>query len=741
MSVDEIVDAFRAQHSFAVGPVQGFSWDDVVADSVFERLPASIEDDEEVEVCKIVANFLTSISNASSVAAHVKTNPMGLPWYNLLKRIGWIGGFSLKIAHLTRDTDFDEIVELWKAEFGFVTFKDFFNLMCRLRKAKAKMIEKASKQTLKELQAEISQRETVGIDVVAASFVTELMQQIRSRKSPFAIWGERAGAAGAADDAGITTAVEVKDRWINVQMNVLTIYKVLPNDDNLRILQRYSHPRFLGVAGGAGGAPAAGGGAAADSSRISSASLWYFLWSFYYVSLVAIHMRLRMHDINTVVRNDVLLLRHLLSVDGEFYAYIPHEIRTQDLADRASWSQDALQMIERKFRNSVDYMLSAWKHGEVGLLNDDVAPALTDTSEGEKFFHEVLSVVGTGGGLGNDFFQNRAGFPSADWWEYTFQQVMKLRNEPFERHNDVVRANPNCIVFFDDDAFIESKWVEYGPQVFDLLNDVMISDIELSDSPIRSRFRIMCYMRDNDAFSKDAFKALLFKGFDSASKELLEIFLNDHGGVAREMHWRPTDNAMENSWSNADIIEIFVYIFKSFELDYVIWAMVAFGSLSHTKHDMLKKALQLSNFNSLKFYQNRFSLLLDAPLLMLESREYLTHAEMIDIFADHFKTGGTYQNFKSYFEPNHLFDFDEKARLYGLWSDVNEGLEHATFRILYIAMAKSHTAAARIISNFVVVSDVGPPDSMRIHPDDFNHLAEFYASLTNGGELSSKPTD
>ena len=732
MSVDEIVDAFRAQHSFAAGPVQGFSWDDVVADSVFERLPASIEDDDEVEVCKIVANFLTSISNASSVAAHVKTNPMGLPWYNLLKRIGWIGGFSLKIAHLTRDTDFDEIVELWKAEFGFVTFKDFFNLMCRLRKAKAKMIEKASKQTLKELRAEISPNPNVSLDAVAASFVNDLMKQIRSRKSPFAIWGERAGAAGAADDAGITTAVEVNDRWINVQMNVLTIYKVLPNDENLRILQRYRHPSILEVAGGA---------AAADSSRISSASLWYFLWSFYYVSLVASHRRLRVHDIlKPVVRNDVLLLRSLLSVDAEFYAYIPNEIRTQDLANRASWSHDALQMIERKFRNSVDYMLSAWKHGEIRLLNVDVAPALTDTSEGEKFFHEVLSVVGTGGRLGNDFFQNRAGFPSADWWEYTLQQVMKLQNEPFERHNDVVRANPNCIVFFDDDAFIESKWVEYGPQVFDLLNDVMISDIELSDSPIRSRFRIMCYMMDNNAFSKDAFKALLFKGFDSASKELLEIFLNDRGGVAREMRWRPTDNAMENAWSNADIIEIFVYIFKSFELDYVIWDMVAFGELSHTKHDMLKKALQLSNFNSLKFYQNRFSLLLEGPLLMLESREYLTHAEMIDIFADHFKTGGTYQNFKSLFEQN-TFDFDEKARLYGLWGDVNEGLEHAAFRVLYVAMAQSHTAAARIISNFVVVSDVGPPDSMRIHPDDFKQLAEFYASLTNGGELSSKPTD
>lgn len=48
MNVDEIVNAFRAQHSFAAGPkssIQGFSWKDFVADSVFERLPGSRDND------------------------------------------------------------------------------------------------------------------------------------------------------------------------------------------------------------------------------------------------------------------------------------------------------------------------------------------------------------------------------------------------------------------------------------------------------------------------------------------------------------------------------------------------------------------------------------------------------------------------------------------------------------------------------------------------------------------------
>ena len=489
MSVNEIVDRFKSTTVFRTGTESSFlSWSDDVSDIIFERMPEAVGGDD-VELCKMVENFLTSIAVSSEIRSDARTNPNSIFWVQILNKLNWLGGFEERISHLTETRDLNEIVQLWR-DHTASTFRDFFNLMCLLQKSKRTMLNNARDEKIADLYAEsLNPAEAGGSDSSTEPRIwhivmrsnARLFDQILSEGSPF-----RFGNAPVAFSNSYVA-------WSNVQRLILTNWRILPSGPNEIWLKGMGHP--------------------ADAVNLPRDAVVNYLDHFYR-SALRVSNRLFIHSPPEPLFHDADFILHAVRADGNTYRLIPTRFLTQKNSDIAAKSESGWPAIqETQFRGSYTYMIGAFAFDRIENLNKDVAFLLDgNNAEGDKLFEEILLIAGKRGTLS---FHKRIREPYAvagpswrDWYE---SKLEKLRGDSLDRQLSVIGANSNATIFFNDLDFVTSHW---NPTLVDVdaVFEVLVNGMgnySLADGDVLDILSIML-----EAFPKRTVLPSLFKFLD-----------------------------------------------------------------------------------------------------------------------------------------------------------------------------------------------------------------------------------
>jgi len=679
-------------------------WEDFIADSVFENIPKMVEDD--VELCKTVNSYVNSIRYDKGIASDAKLNGRSLLWFELLRTVGWLDDFlsskdvvaevlkkdsPLKKDEPLKHGEFTRLTAKWASDTG-IDWRTWFHLLCFLRSAKLTMITNASTKTLEALDNEV-----YGYRVIHA------VANISSKYSRSKIQTLRVDKGAPFSESKVTN-----EQWSRIQRMVLTMYNVLPNDRNIETL---NSGRDTVVVNG-----------------LSLDALRDYLASFYYHILSLYSRELSLNDY-MMPAGDRVFIDHMLSKDLRNYEYISPYHSTQADADLASSDYSASNLVPSKFRMSETFIVNAFKHDKVRLLEPGGVSQLADFGlDSDELFNRLLEVVGTEG---------RADLPEhirGDWKTWLQGHVEKLDKKEFNEIKKVVDSNPNTIIFFPP---YKLAYVEADDDVIGMLENVITTKNVIADTAIKSALEILEYFyHDDQTITRDQYIGLLYKGIELKHNEVLEYVVDDKGMAS--------PGVLKAIDGDTPLLKnVMTAIITSFQIEDTILPMLTAASLEDdawiTKEvvqELLKetKVLTAAYGDPEQYHEFEYA-------LKAQRGGFIEREELIELVAMALRTAPTlydYEFNKLAFDDNEFttpeFTAQELAVLFAAQRRYEVTFEDSTFKVLYLAMSKAPEDTAFLIKNFLVVKTESETQrslyQMVVSPSDYDLLNKLYFELT-----------
>ena len=662
--VDKIVDKYKARRTDDTSPP---AWDEFTVNGVFENILDVVEEND-TEICKEITNYVEAIRSSKDNMTEDIANKNSRLWYDLLLRLEWVKGFD-------EDETFPQTTITWNNETG-LTWKDWFSLVCFLRRSKGEMIKNSKTKTIEELLSEQGRNVPYSLERAQITIADFYSRRVIGRLREF-------------ENSPLKKLDSIQ--WIHVQV----------------FLQRLFKADAIG-------------------------SLGTYITNYYHAALQVSAGIYDVLDSSPFVTKDKQFVDFMMQKDRALYLRLPLESKTQKNTNEASndfivleraskENDDEESIIPMKFRSSETFILNLFNDAESSYrpLKLLIPEGTLSLKNGDALFDKILQRIEL-----FDFTDLYLYQAPVSWDKWVNDHQEKIDNLTFDEKQALLIRNPNIITFFTTENWFP---IETENNIVDFLEGLVIAtgnkENKNNFATLTSALIDEFYLRD--VFTYKQYLQLLHAHVSIPDDDSARLqIIDEEGSISLQvLNIIETDR---DAW-----VALLVDMVNVSGASALKTILNSYRQRDYVTEDVIREVLNTSNILE-KLVNSRDGYALDRAV---DFHDFISNEEFLALFERALRSGYEpfFREFIKLKETNpDLFPITVLATLYAADSSVTIDAEEATFRLLLLAIAKSPTDAGRFINgNLGIVEDQPSGNAtFRLRQEDFNILDELYFHYT-----------